>query len=271
MNVLYIILLIVIILVFTIGIILFFMTRENYNSPIPNFIIIGVQKGGTTNIQKLFKLHNDIFMYPKEIHHFNNRKMSNEKYVQLFKTNKKIVGEKTPDYFCRQKAMRNIYKFNPNMKLILFLRNPIKRAYSAWNHYKQDCPNDKRSFKQCINDEFKLIKKKYKCLTTMNINHMIMKGYYIDHIEYILSLFPRKQLYIVISEHFKNDTKNEFDKLLHFLGADTNYNFNINSEVHKRTYKKDISHDDYNFLYNLYKPYNERLYNFLGYRIEEWE
>jgi hypothetical protein len=45
----------------------------------------------------------------------------------------------------------------------------------------------------------------------------------------------------------------------------------LESDVHSRSYDQKMSQEDYDFLYKLYKPYNERLFKHLGYRIPEWE
>ena len=250
-------------------------TEEKYTNDGPNFLIIGAPKSGTTNLRHLFKLHDEIYTYPQELHYFNSNDTNDSEYRKKFKTNRKLIGEKTPFYFYINRAMSRIYDFNPKMKLILLLRNPILRTYSQWNHYQQECPADTRSFKECVLDNLKNkeIKKKKECKSkkVININKMVTTSKYINHINYILSLFPKEQLYIGITERFKKNTKDEFNKILKFLDAKTDYTFKIDSDVHSRSYDQKISQKDYDFLYKLYKPYNERLYAFLGYRIPEWE
>ncbi len=263
---------IILICLIVIGVVIIIATRRKESFKKPNVLIIGTQKGGTTNLKYLLGKHPDIFMYPHEIHYFNKNKLTEREYLKLFKTNKKIVGEKTPNYNINKKAMKKIYKFNPKVKLILLLRNPITRAYSAWNHFKQHCPYDERSFRECIIDD--LHNKKTRCQNksiTMTTNGLIRYGRYIEHINDILSLFPKDQLYIGITERFKKNTKYELDKILKFLGANCDHKLNLESHVHSRSYDQKMSQEDYDFLYKLYKPYNDRLFKHLGYRIPEWE
>ena len=54
-------------------------------------------------------------------------------YEKTFNTDKLIVGEKTPSYNYLQFAIDEIYNYNPNIKLILLLREPISRAFSQYN------------------------------------------------------------------------------------------------------------------------------------------
>src|SRR5690606_21123817 len=49
---------------------------------------------------------------------------------------KYLYFEATPEYLYRSKAADRIFQFNPKMKLIVLVREPVSRAYSAWNMYK---------------------------------------------------------------------------------------------------------------------------------------
>ena len=44
-----------------------------------------------------------------------------------------MIGEATPIYIYWKKAIERLVRYNPNIKLIIVLRNPITRAYSHWN------------------------------------------------------------------------------------------------------------------------------------------
>ena len=92
----------------------------------PNYICIGVQKGGTTSLINYLNIHPDIHMQSGEKHFFD-RKLSEgkltkediEKYEKQFKTNKLIVGEKTPSYCYLRYAIDRIYDYDKNIKLII--------------------------------------------------------------------------------------------------------------------------------------------------------
>lgn len=102
----------------------------------PTFLCIGVQKAGTTSLINYLEQHPDIFMKKDELHFFDTTEPTESeiiKYENEFKTNKLIVGEKTPSYNFLQYAIDRIYNYNPNIKLILILREPISRAFSQYN------------------------------------------------------------------------------------------------------------------------------------------
>ena len=100
------------------------------------------------------------------------------------------------------------------------------------------------------------------------------RGKYIDQVDYILTKFPRENVYIGIAEEIKQNPLEEYNKILTFLGAkpfDETFSFNPN--IHKRKYlpESKFSEFDKKLLYEFYSPYNERLYTFLGRRIPSWD
>ena len=208
----------------------------------PTFLCIGVQKAGTTSLINYLSLHPDIFM-TGEIHFFDTTELSKSeiiKYENRFNTNKLIVGEKTPSYSYLTFAIDRIYNYNPDIKLILILREPISRAFSAYNQSLND-------FKKSLNDvddkkiitDFE-IEENIK-LSEVNSNgyHFILRGKYDEIISYILSKFPRKNIYIGISEEIKLDKQKYYNEIFSFLGA-KNIKINKNVDVHIRKYEKPI-------------------------------
>ncbi len=246
-------------------------TNINLNNK-PNFLIIGVQKGGTESLVHHLNQHNDIFVYDDEIHFFDNQKNCNkdrcdiEKYYKYFESSsKKFKGEKTPVYILIRNCIDNIYRYLPNIKLIILLREPIQRCFSHYNMLRQ-----KGFFKRTLIEEIEVDKNiKLKDITKHG-SYMLQRGFYIDQIEYVLSKFPRENVYIGISEEFRNNP-DKFNEVIKFIGAEPLANFKIEENIHARTYEKRMTKEEFNYLYKIYKPYNERLYKFLGRRIESWE
>ena len=234
----------------------------------PNFLIIGAQKGGTVSAVINLNKHPDIFVH-KEIHYFDihyNKKKS--WYYSLFnKSNKKIRGEKTPELIYVDKCPERIKKTCPDAKFILFLRDPIKRAYSNWNMNVQES-RENRTFEECVDANLKNLDevKTYK----NSIYHYVQKGFYIEQIIKFLSILPNKDnLLIIISEKLRSNPEEEYKKIYDFLGVK---NINIDyTEEHVRTYENKISKKMENKLKNIYKTHNQMLFKFLGYNIPEWK
>ena len=116
---------------------------------LPNFIIIGVQRGGTTSLYKYLTKHPKIIpAIKKEIHFFDNnfhkgiswyqsQFKQNRLLMLLYKKKKfydSITGEATPYYIYHPYGVERISKLIPNVKLIILLRNPVERAYSHYQH-----------------------------------------------------------------------------------------------------------------------------------------
>ena len=106
----------------------------------PNYLCIGVQKGGTSSLNSYMNYHPQIYMVRGERHFFDTKlsdgeltKKDIEIYENSFKTNKLIIGEKTPSYNYLRYAMDRIYNYDKNIKLIILLREPISRAFSQFN------------------------------------------------------------------------------------------------------------------------------------------
>ncbi len=106
------------------------------------FLICGTQKGGTTALDAYLREHPEVCMAnAKEVHFFNDGPRFSggdpdySPYHAYFSPEPahKVIGEATPIYMYWETAPRRIWEYNPNMKLIVLLRNPIARAFSHWN------------------------------------------------------------------------------------------------------------------------------------------
>jgi len=238
----------------------------------PTFICIGVQKSGTTSLINYLNQHPDIYMYPSEIHFFDTTELTELSIIQyenIFYSNKKIVGEKTPSYNYLQFAMDRIWKYNPTIKLILLLREPIARAFSQYTMWLE-ANNLLLNDTQIILD---FEKEEHLALSdlTKNGNHFINRGKYDEIILYILSKFPRENVYIGISEEIKTDKLNSYNDIFRFLGATTIDTINEHMDTNVRKYSISIPAILEKKLYDIYQPHNERLYRILGRKIDSWE
>lgn len=136
-----------------------------------------------------------------------------EKYEIKFQTDKLIVGSKLPCSCYLRFPMDRIYNYNKNLKLIIILREPISRAYSEYNMYFDWDKDKKLKYKDGESDEvifdyFKKMENEQLCELTKVGPNNIVRGYYDEILQYILSKFPRENLYIGISEEIsKNKIK----------------------------------------------------------------
>src|SRR3954453_6054977 len=102
------------------------------------FILAGAQKSGTTALHYFLSRHPDICMGDQqEIHFFDNDAMfvAEPDYAELHKhyptmASSTIAGDCTPSYLYHEPAMQRIWNYNPKIKLLILLRNPVERAFA---------------------------------------------------------------------------------------------------------------------------------------------
>ena len=112
-------------------------------APLPTFLIIGAQKSATRWLRLNLGLHPEVFTADHEIAFFSSerRRLGADWYATQFEgwQGEAIVGEATPAYMMyRQhpwRIARRVRQFNPEMRLMAVLRNPIDRAYSGFVHH----------------------------------------------------------------------------------------------------------------------------------------
>ena len=191
---------------------------------LPNFLIIGVPRGGTGWLYNNLRTHPEIFMpLQKEIHFFDrNYHQGIQYYEQFFKDvhQEKAIGEASPAYFHTAEVPERIYEdLGPNIKLIVSLRNPAERLYSSFWLTK-----DKYKSNRGLSFEEKLKQKP----------QYIEEGYYVDHINRYLRYFNKNQLLFLSFDDIKKNPEDLLKKIYAFLEVDTEHispllNFEINS------------------------------------------
>lgn len=185
-----------------------------------DFFIVGAQKSGTTALFEYLKLHPEIGVpIKKELHFFHDNKifklprllcyMHFHRYFNEYRNKNKQLGEFTPVYMARKKAIDRIYQYNPEARLVIILRDPTSRAYSAWNMYRMR-GWEIRSFEDAINEEL---------LLNGNSNDFkyLDKGWYATHIKYILRFFHRDKLLILFQRDLRENPVYSLNKLTDFL------------------------------------------------------
>ena len=224
----------------------FFGTKTNYLKKKNNliytitsertvdFIIMGVQRGGTTSLSYNLSKHPEIYINSNknpeisEVHYFDIKLHKGLGwYKKQFNYKFKCVGEKTPDLINIPYTFPIIQSVNPYVKLIILLRDPIARAYSAW---KLEISRDResRSFEDAIQDELKeplitnhtfyTIEKKY-----------LQRGLYSKYIKELINWFPIQNLFFILFDDIRDNPKPVYKEIYKFLNL-KNVDLNITKE-----------------------------------------
>ena len=221
----------------------------------PNLLIIGAMKCGTSSLHDYLSLHPDIFMStPKEIHFFtemsyNSRSLS--WYKNHFKTDKKVIGT-TPQSYTKchhelyQGVPERIKKHLPNVKMIYIVRDPIKRYEShILESYHCDPPEDIQYSKKS--------------------NNYIKTGMYYMQIKEYLKYFKQEQIHILSLEDLQKNKLKELNKIFRFLEVDeltdqSMFDF-ISNNAESNTFPWVIQN---NIVYRIGKKFVPRLSNLIA-------
>jgi len=250
---------------------------------LPDFIIIGAQKSGTTT------LYNNLIRHPqvvqalrKEIHFFDIHYKKGITWYQahfpsfLYKIylkqiyRKKIIaGEATPYYIFHPLSPERIFKTVPRVKLIVLLRNPVDRAYS---HYQLSVRlgHENLSFEDAIQHEMERLnsegEKIYNNRNYYSFNHQhfsyLSRGCYMEQLRKWYHYFSREQILILKSEDFYLDPSSVFKQVYYFLNLP-----DMKLKDHKKYNISDYGKMDpvtRRQLVKYYEPYNQELYDYLG-------
>ncbi len=192
------------------------------NKPV-DFLICGTQKGGTTALDNYLRSHPEICMASKkEVHFFDTEtnfthgRPDYYMYHSFFNPNEsqKLLGEATPIYMYWHEAPKRIWKYNPDIKLIVLLRNPIERAFSHWN-MEVNRNAEKLSFWEAIHDE------RERCREALPLQHIVYsyidRGFYLEQLRRLWMYFPKKQVLVLKSEYLKNQPDKALNEICRFL------------------------------------------------------
>lgn len=199
-------------------------TRFNYYTK-PMFIIIGVQRSGTTSLHRWLSLHPQITPCDmKEVHYFNrNWERGNHWYHSLFPLPSEmgqdnITFEATPRYFYEPPVAARIQQYNPDIKLVVILRNPIERAYSHWAYANRGLPQPALTFEATMQRDITDIEKNGAFTMLDSPSNMVDRGFYYDQFLRLFNYFDPSQVHICEYEDLKLNPTHLLDELVAFLG-----------------------------------------------------
>jgi len=240
-----------------------------------DFIICGAQKGGTTALDQYLREHPSICMAEKkEVHFFDNEdnfidgKGHYPKYHSHFSPSRKhkLIGEASPIYMYWEKVPERIFKYNPNMKLIVLLRNPIERAYSQWNMMRLNGDED-LSFLDALKQE------KDRCQQTGSLQHRLYsytdRGFYLNQLKRLWEHFPKENILIIKSEELKEKPGSVLNDVTNFLKVEKFKQVKVKN-VHSLPYNKIMNPEEVDLLKSIFEPEIHRLEKALKWDCSEW-
>lgn len=189
-----------------------------------DFIGIGVQKGASTWVFDVLQDHPEVSMsFPKELDFFSldeNFQKGEDWYHSFFDQqgsgDQKKLGEISPSYFHSEDAPKRVHKYNPKMKIIVTLRDPVERAYSNHLHViRRDISN----YGDVKDKTFESALQKFTEMSGGNPQYLNQSRYY-THLKKWYDLFSKENIIVLIKEDIEKDPSKEASRLYDFLEID---------------------------------------------------
>jgi hypothetical protein len=250
--------------------------------PLPDFLIIGAQKGGTTALYAYLREHPAIAGPPwKEVSFFDRQfwrgaawyrgNFPNRLYLRGVRARngvEPVVGEASPSYLFHPLAPERAAALLPGARLIALVRNPVDRALSHY-HHEVALGREPLPFEQALEREDermegeleRLADPRYFSHAWWNFTYL-SRGRYAEQLERWLEFFPRERLLVLPSEDLLERPRETYGEVLEFLGAPPHQ-----LESYPRIFERDypeMAAGARAMLRDYYAEPNRRLYDILG-------
>ena len=190
-----------------------------------DFVVAGTQKGGTSALETYLREHPEICMPKdvKEVHYFDDDTQFTRDvgdysaYHGHFEPRPwhRLLGDATPIYMYWEPVAQRIHRYNPAMKFIMLLRNPVLRAYSHWN-MEITKKREPVAFEEAVRTE----RERLRVATPLEHRRRAYagRGFYSTQIRRIWEHFPVAQTLVLKSEEFHAEPAPVLARIAAFLG-----------------------------------------------------
>lgn len=207
----------------------------------PNFLVIGAQKSGTTSLQRYLAQHPAVLCAtPKEVHYLDlarHHAYGDGWYLSHFPLRWRArsarravgeapaIGEVTPDYLFHPWAAERAHAFDPGLRLLAVLRDPVERAYSQYQMRVRKY-GEALTFEEALDREARELPEELARMVADpgytwphdRRRSYVGRGLYAEQLERWLRFFPRDQLLVLTSDELWADTEPTLRRIERFLG-----------------------------------------------------
>lgn len=240
-----------------------------------SFIVAGAQKGGTSSLDGYLRLHPELCLpLLKELHFFDtdhcfaSEPVDYTRYHALFQpaASHRLMGEATPAYLYWPTAAERIARYNPAMKLIMVLRNPITRAYSHWNMTRLT-RREPLSFLRAVQAEAQRMRE--LPLQDAKTFAYVDRGFYTRQLKRLWRYFPREQTVVFKSEQLRATPTDVLARIAEFLCV-APFPPVEEQRLEARRYGTVMTAEERQHLVALFRAEIEELEQLLGWDCAEW-
>jgi hypothetical protein len=211
--------------------------------PWPDFLVVGTKRGGTTSMHHLLLQHPDVVpMFParrlKSPMYFSQYYDRGDRWyrshfptapyrrlLERVRHRRTVTGEASPYYLYNPYAAERIQRSIPDVKIVILLRDPVRRAYS---HYWERVENDVEplTFAAALDAEAERTAGELERMAADPLYYSEPhdwysyrdRGLYAPQLRRYFDLFPRERILILQSEDFYRDEQQAVDEITDFLG-----------------------------------------------------
>ena len=253
---------------------------------IPDFLVIGAKRCGTTSLYQHLPEHPCISKSPYDNMGFfnDNFHLGVNWYKSFFPTTftrnkiKSKFGDflafdVTTKYMEEESTANNVYQTKPNMKIIIILRNPVDRAYSQY-HLSVRQTAERRSFEDVVEENMNRLNKEshehyeIKPRFSAKEDNYLKKGLYALQLRYWLKIFPRENILIVSTEEFESNQQIIYNKIFEFLNI-SKFEVKNTKKMEKGNYPP-IKSETRNLLLDYFRPHNHELFELINMEFD-WD
>lgn len=249
---------------------------------LPDFVIVGTQKGGTSSLHAYLSQHPRMFPGDiKEVHFFDGGLTHNwDKYAEgerlyrsyfpkksIVHAAKGLVFEATPNYMHNPPAIPRMASLLPNAKVIALLRDPVDRAISNYFHEKRRGRETRPMMDALLAEDETLDRIRasgdYKN-PDWNFKSYVSRGLYADQLETLFEHYDRDRVLVLESSEFYAHPQAALSQVLDFVGMqDNGFEFDL-TPVGQATNRTKVDPNIYDWLIDRFKVPNQRLEQLLG-------
>jgi hypothetical protein len=212
------------------------MSPRKIHNNIPDFLIIGAGKSGTTSLDNYLKQHPQIFIPSvkepnfygfeltkiedfmgdeAEIAYYRSCITTLDDYLKLFQGagDHQVKGETSNTYLYHDSAPDRIYHYNPDMKLIAIFRQPADRLYSRFLHLARDKQLPTPNFSSCLDRD----------TIWWRRGDLIKEGFYFKNLSRFYDLFPASNIKVYLYEELNKNAEEVLKDIYRFLEVDDSF------------------------------------------------
>jgi hypothetical protein len=207
-----------------------------------DFVIGGTMKGGTSALNAFLDQHPEIRMASgKEAHFFDTDehfqpgvRPDYEFLHRQFapRPHTRLLGDATPIYLYWEPVPARVMTYNPRMKWVLLLRQPVERAYSHWNMLRQN-GHEPLDFADAVAQEpWRRAGLTGQCRVFAYLD----RSFYAQQLRRLFRVVPRRQVLVLRSEELRRDHHATLERIFTFLGVDRRVRIE-RAAIHQRSYE----------------------------------